>query len=362
MHCWMNINPARLENQKSEVDELISILLPIYNSQEILSECLDSILSQTYRSFEVVVVDDGSTDDTPALLTSYAKKDSRIKIFCFTENRGIVEALNYGLDQCRGNWIARMDADDIMMPERLAVQLANMTKYPNIDLLGAQVRIFREDKALTEGQLRYQDWGNSLLTDDAIKLEIFAESPIMHPTFFLSKKFYGVMGGYQSNPWAEDYDFILRAFQKNAIFAKVPQVLVAKRDSPTRLARTDPRCKRKAMFNAKAHYFAQIKSQLGDRRIIIAGTGSSGRKACASLKRETVTVNGFVDNASGKENRTISGIPVETLNTDTAAKYFAEYQDCFFISCIGVPEGLEMIQGLFRQYHLKPGQDYIRFI
>ena len=344
------------------MDDLISILLPVYNSQRILPECLDSILAQTYHHFEVVAVDDGSTDDTPAILSSYADIDPRFKIFNFVANRGIVEALNVGLEQCRGDWVARMDADDVMVPERLVTQLKYMIEHPKTDLLGAQVKIFREDKALTKGQLRYQEWGNSLITDEEIKSEVFAESPIMHPTFFLSKRFYDRMEGYRSNPWAEDYDFILRSNQKNATFAKIPQILVAKRDSPTRLARTDPRCKRRAMFNAKAHYFAKGNWQQGKKRFLIAGTGSSGRKAYAALKRENFRVHGFIDNAAGDARKTIDGLPVNTLNAETASDFLLENGDCFFILCIGVLEGLEMIKALFSQFHLQPGRDYIRFI
>ena len=344
------------------MDDLISVLLPIYNSQKVLAECLDSILAQTYPYFEVVAVDDGSTDNTPAILAAYAKRDSKIRVVSLGKNRGIVDALNIGLEQCRGRWIARMDADDMMTPERLSVQLTYMFDHPEVDLLGAQVKIFREDRALTAGQRRYQDWSNSLISDQAIKQEIFAESPIMHPTFFLTKRFCNEMGGYQSNPWAEDYDFILRAYLKNATFAKLPQIVVEKRDSPTRLARTDARCKRKAMFNAKAHYFAisGLPSETG--KIFIAGTGSSGRKAYAALKREKVPIHGFVDNIESDTKRTVAGLPVTTLNAETAEHFFVENRDCFLILCIGVPKGLAIINMLLIKHNLHPGKDYIRFI
>jgi len=362
MRFWTNIVHDRLEGLKFDVEDLISILLPVYNSQLILPECLNSILAQTHHRFEVVAIDDGSTDDTPALLSAYSNKDSRIKVYRFEENRGIVEALNFGLEKCRGPWVARMDADDIMMPERLKIQLSYLAKHPKIDLLGAQVRIFRQDKALTSGQHRYQDWSNSLTTDQSIKAEIYAESPIMHPTFFLTKLFYQRMGGYRSNPWAEDYDFILRAFLKNATFAKIPEVLVAKRDSPTRLARTDVRCKRKAMFNAKAHYFSKSDLERKGKRVLITGTGSSGRKAYAALRKNNVSVHGFVDNTPGDQNRTVCGLPAETLNSETADRFFSEHRDCFFILCIGALDGLEKVKSLLSKYHLQSGKDYVRFI
>ncbi|MCP4749807.1 MAG: glycosyltransferase family 2 protein, partial [Proteobacteria bacterium] len=104
--------------------------MPIYNAEATLKECLDSILRQTYSNFEVVAVDDGSGDAGPAVLKDFARRDPRIRISTLPENRGIVEALNLGLDECRGEWIARMDADDRMLPDRLRLQRNYFDEHP----------------------------------------------------------------------------------------------------------------------------------------------------------------------------------------------------------------------------------------
>ncbi|HBI28684.1 MAG TPA: glycosyl transferase family 2, partial [Deltaproteobacteria bacterium] len=100
---------------------LVSVLMPVRNDARILPECLTDLAAQTLRDWELVVVDDGSTDDSPALLKSWADRDARLRIFT-TPPQGIVPALNTGLAECRGRFIARMDADDRMRPERLERQ------------------------------------------------------------------------------------------------------------------------------------------------------------------------------------------------------------------------------------------------
>ncbi len=123
MHCWTSTKPGHLVDRKSDVDDRISVLLPIYNVDFSLEECLKSILSQTHKLFEVVAVDDGSSDSSTAILSRFASLDSRIKPFYLNRNKGVVAALNFGLQKCKGKWVARMDADDLMHPHRLALQL-----------------------------------------------------------------------------------------------------------------------------------------------------------------------------------------------------------------------------------------------
>ena len=272
----------------------ISILIPVYNAAATLSVCLQSILNQTLHDFEIIIVDDGSTDKTPQLLAEYVASDTRIKVFSQTHS-GIVAALNHGITRCHGEYIARMDADDVMRPQRLEKQLAFAKQYPHIDLIGTQFQLVRENKEISPAQQRYQDWNNALIDDQVIKEGLFIESPIAHPTFFAKQSFFKRLG-YQNNNWTEDYDFLLRASQQGAVFGKVPDILLDKHDQPDNLTRTDPRCKRPALFRAKAHYFAQGTWLKPEQEVFIAGSGSSGRQLAQALLAENINVAGFFDN------------------------------------------------------------------
>ncbi|MBU2514377.1 glycosyltransferase [bacterium] len=344
------------------MNDLISVLLPVYNAEQFLEKCLISIREQSYQSFEVIVVDDGSTDTSPKILANMAASDHRFKLYRFPENRGIVAALNFGLEQCSSRWIARIDADDRMHPQRLDLQLQHMLTHSNVDVLGCRIKLFRHNGELTPGQLRYQDWSNSLLSDREIKANIFAESPIMHPTFFISKRFYQSLKGYQDNPWPEDYDFLFRAYQLDATFAKLPRNLVEKGDHPLRLARTDERCKRKAMFHAKAHYFKKRQDLWKNRELYLVGSGSSGKMVMTALKHENICVDGIIDNSGAGNEQKIFGLPSHSLNLGNAAGFFSRISNPLFLSCIGVEQSRVEVEKLFLGFGYKPGIDFLRFI
>ena len=340
----------------------ISVLLPVYNAESTLVECLDSIQSQTYDHFEAVIIDDGSSDHTANILSRFAAKDQRFKIHSLTHNQGIVNALNLGLAQCQGDYIARMDADDRMLPERLAMQLSFARNHPEVDLIGSRFRLFRDDAPLSPAQLRYEQWSNSLLDDQAVKSSIFLEAPLAHPTFFAKRSFFTDMRGYRDCPWAEDYDFLLRACERNAVFAKTSAALIEKRDSPTRLYRTDPRCKRQAMLRAKAHFFARRSNMHAHKRIVLVGSGSTARTAAKALKQEGMAIAGFIDNHQGPPGRTVLGLPTFYNQSSAAGELLRQTQDYFFILCIGDPQGRTEREAQFIQAGLVSGNHYLRFL
>ena len=119
---------------------LISVILPVYNAEKYLAEAIDSILNQTFTDFEFIIINDGSTDNSLSILQSYQTQDSRIRLFS-RENKGIVMTMNEGIDLARGEWLARMDADDIAMPSRFERQLQHL-KETSADICGAWIEFF----------------------------------------------------------------------------------------------------------------------------------------------------------------------------------------------------------------------------
>ena len=116
----------------------VSVIMPVYNGGRYLREAVDSILNQTFREFEFIIIDDGSTDDTWSVLTDYAAHDSQVRLIQNEANIGLTRSLNKGLAVSRAALIARQDADDISMPERLARQIAFLEMHPEVGLLGTQ--------------------------------------------------------------------------------------------------------------------------------------------------------------------------------------------------------------------------------
>ncbi len=143
---------------------MISVVLPCYNAEAGLTACLDSLLTQTWADFEIIAVNDGSTDRTLDLLRSFAAQDGRIRVFD-RPHGGVVQAMNFGLEQCRGEYVARMDSDDICLPERLALQKSHLDRHPHLGLVGGRVR-FGGDPELGRGYKAYVDWTNTLVAEE----------------------------------------------------------------------------------------------------------------------------------------------------------------------------------------------------
>lgn len=229
----------------------VSVLMPCYNAAATLDETLRSLAAQTHTDFEILAVDDGSTDGTLDLLSRWEGREPRLRVLA-REHAGIIPALNAGLEACRGALVARMDADDLAEPERLAKQAAYMEAHPRVGLVASWVAGFPESE-LRAGFRIYIDWLNSLVSDADIKRELFVESPFAHPSVMYRKQLVERLGAYREHGWPEDYDLWLRMAAAEVTFAKIPEVLIHWRDHPTRLTRSDSRYSVKNFLRAKAH-------------------------------------------------------------------------------------------------------------
>ncbi len=172
---------------------LISVLLPVFNAADALAGCLDSILAQQMEDFELVVVDDGSTDESCLIVESAMAADRRIRLLKCT-HRGIVAALNAGIDAAAGRYIARMDADDRMAPERLAKQLAMAAQLPAEFVLGTRVALDFPDGDSNPKSESYVRWSNTLVNHDDIVRSIYIDAPLVHPTYFLPPRLLSAPG------------------------------------------------------------------------------------------------------------------------------------------------------------------------
>ena len=143
---------------------VVSVLMPCFNAQGTVDDAVDSILKQSFGNFELIAVDDGSTDQTANQLRDWAGKDPRVRILSLS-HAGIIEALNAGLVACRAELIARMDADDHAHPERLARQVDYLTEHSEIAVVSSYVEAFPSDQ-VQEGFRRYVEWLNSLDTQN----------------------------------------------------------------------------------------------------------------------------------------------------------------------------------------------------
>lgn len=192
----------------------ISVVLPVHNGEAYLREALESILAQTFRDFELIGIDDGSTDGTLAILEEYAKRDDRVRIVS-REQRGLVATLNEGIDLARGAWIARMDADDIAMPNRFAIQLAQL-KRSQADFCGGAVRCFGDWVAVWHYPVNHE----------ACEVHMLFDVPFAHPAVMGRRDAFRSLRYSEDFLHCEDYDLWQRAWAAGYRFTNAPEVVL----------------------------------------------------------------------------------------------------------------------------------------
>lgn len=260
---------------------VVSVVLPMRNAAHTIDQCLQSIVKQTYPHFEVVLVDDGSTDESPAMATMWCQRDQRIRLIR-QPTLGLVAALNNALSLSKGRFIARMDADDIMHPERLQAQLTFLNEHPDIHLVATQVEVFPNHR-VTPGYQEYIRWQNQCLTPQDMLDEIYVESPIAHPSVMLRRDVFAELGGYREGDFPEDYELWLRMISRGMRLAKIPQVLLKWRDSGDRCSRVDKRYYKQKFDNLRAWYLARDPRINSSRPLVFWGAGRRTRKRVALL-------------------------------------------------------------------------------
>jgi len=190
----------------------ITVLIPVYNGEEYLREAVESILNQSFRDFEALIIDDGSTDGSLAILNEFAAQDERVRIIS-RENRGLVATLNEGIEQAKAPLIARMDADDIALPERFALQVAYLTEHPEVVCVGGRyINIDEKNRILT-----YMD---HLPTDDeGVQQALLAGNSVLcHPCTLFRRDDALAVGGYDPETMlAEDLDLWLRLGERGKL-------------------------------------------------------------------------------------------------------------------------------------------------
>lgn len=210
----------------------ISVIMSVYNGLPYLKAAVRSILNQTHKNFEFIIVDDASNDGTWDYLKSF--RDKRVKLVKNPKNLGLAKSLNIALRQAQGEYIARMDADDVSLPRRFERQIKFLTKNPDIDICGTWVNLIDEAGKII-GEKKYPK------RDSEIKKQLVWQLAIIHPTFMAKASFFKQLSGY--NPefdLAEEYELLMRA-SNNFKMANIGQKLLLWRLHQNRRSRQEMR-------------------------------------------------------------------------------------------------------------------------
>lgn len=204
---------------QSGEDILVSVLMPVYNAETYLEEAIESIFHQTYKKLELLALYDNSMDGTWEILKEYAQKDKRLKILMLP-HRGIAAALNIGLDAAKGKYIARMDADDISLPDRFAVQVAYMEEHPQVGVCAAQMRSFQDNGVWVGNQ------AVTAMNAEELKAGMLFQCMIGHPTVMFRKDIMARDNWkYHTDVLCEDFDLWSRMIE-TVPFVLLPDILL----------------------------------------------------------------------------------------------------------------------------------------
>lgn len=190
---------------------LVSVIMPVYNSERYLKEAIESILNQTFQDFEFLIFDDGSTDNSKEIIKEYVDKDDRIVPFFSEINCGYVVHLNKGIELAKGEFIARMDSDDISLPTRFEKQIDFLKKNPHIGVLGSSTILINEDGKEIGAFKKETDY-------QLLHFLSYFMNPISHPTVMFRKEIVFYLKGYRLEYMpAEDYNLWVRALKHTKV-------------------------------------------------------------------------------------------------------------------------------------------------
>lgn len=288
----------------------ISVLLPYRNADQFISKCLNSIKNQL-KNHQLILVE--NQEEESHIVSAFILQNPQLNILKIKELRpGIVNALNTGLKYCEGDFIARIDADDEMVENRLAQQSEFLLDHPEIDLVSGIVE-YVGDKERNFGFYMYVDQINSIKSFEEISTLRFIESPFAHPSVMFRKTVIEKHGSYKHGDFPEDYELWLRWLEQGCKMAKIDSTVVRWYDSESRLSRTDPRYSNAAFRRLKSAYLIRwIKQNVPtDKKIVIAGGGKLAKPTIHEFIENNIPIQAITD----LKTRNIKDLPFIQWNS-----------------------------------------------
>lgn len=280
--------------------------MPFKNTEDFLPDCLDSIKTQGYKSWELLAVDDHSTDTSRQILERYATGDSRIK-FVSNTGKGIIPALrkSHGLSQ--GKLVTRMDSDDLMSPGKLGYMVEQLRSEGPGNIALGQVRYF-SDRGISDGYAKYEAWLNRLTATGNNFDEIYKECVIPSPSWMVHREDLEACGAFEPSRYPEDYDLCFRFYEAGMKCLPTSRILHHWRDYEHRTSRTSVHYAQNYFLDLKLHYFLKLNRD-PQRPLLVWGAGFKGKNIAKNLKKAGQFFYWICDNPN-KIGKNIYEIPL----------------------------------------------------
>ncbi len=326
----------------------ITVLLPVYNGEATILHSVKSILGQSFKDFELVIINDGSTDNTFTLVNSI--EDTRIRLIN-SAHQGIAKALNTGIANVTGRYIARMDADDYSYPTRLERQFQFLQKNKSIDVVGCKVKHIRYENDQQGFNLYCQEI-NNLISTEQLYLHRFIDAPIAHPSTMMRTDIFMKYGIYCEKNVPEDFELWLRLMHYGVKFGKVDEVLLEWHDSKNRLSRMHTNYSSDNFFKIKAMYFAKwfFDHYTSDvPEVWIWGYGKNVFRKSQHLEISGIEITGYID---------VKDHPTTTHRKVIHYNDLKQKSNLFILSYVSDRKGKIAIEDFLKSNGYLAGKDY----
>ena len=274
---------------------MVSIIVPFKNPMPFFEDCLKSIINQTYVKLQIILVNDGSKDQSLELAQKFEEKDSRIEIIENNGN-GIIDALNTGVKISKGKFITRMDADDIMNLEKIEILRKLLLKNGYEYISTGCVSYFSSNKKLGEGYLKYAEWLNELTIKNENFKDIYKECTIPSSCWMMYMNDFEKINGFKDLKYPEDYDFAFRTYYNNIKLITTKKVLHLWRDHPQRTSRNSIEYEFENFIPLKINYL--IKHEFKNKeKLVLWGAGKKGKNIAKYLIEKSISFEWISNNS-----------------------------------------------------------------
>ncbi|QCK16828.1 glycosyl transferase family 2 [Mangrovivirga cuniculi] len=316
--------------------------MPAKNAGKFLTESIESIIRQSEKKWELIIVNDHSTDNSSSVIEKYVKEDSRIKSF-MNRGNGIISALRTAYQHSTGNLIHRMDADDIMADNKLFELKRELLRSGKGHVITSMVKYFSENK-VSEGYKGYEEWLNNLCQKDEHWEHIYEECVIASPNWMIFREDIDQAGAFDFNLYPEDYDLIFRFYENDLSVKSIPKILHYWREHPDRTSRTSDLYQQKAFFELKTFHWLRLEHK--SDHIVIFGGGIKGKIMSEILQSNNIEHNWLKEKPEKIDNNFL-----KTL----------EQENTKIIITVGNPIEKKKIHRLMEHLKLRLNRDYYFF-
>ncbi len=283
--------------------------MSVRDTERYLPECLDSILAQTYVDWELVAVNNESSDRSMAIMREYSQRDSRIRVFD-TDREGLIPALQTSYRHARGTLLTRMDSDDIMPADKLEVMRRTWQQYGKGTIVAGGTKYFVDKGEVGGGFRRYERWLNQIAKEQTYYEEIYRECVIPSQCWLAHRDDFSATGGFTPEVYPEDYDLCFRFYQQKLHVVGIDKVLNYCRDRRDRTSRTDSSYQDNRFFELKVRYFYELNRD-PNRPLVLWGAGRKGKDLAKLLLKQEGHFH-WVCNNPRKIGKEIYGIELQS--------------------------------------------------